>query len=164
MVPSESCQFHGHGGADLQAAGGSPAGLCPTCLWRARLCLTQQNSPRVGAELADRMRPVEGTGECPASMPAFPTLDRKVGWLGGCSGRLGSFYLEGALGKGMSPGVVGPATELYGGLGCLGNWYIHVREHVGLQRGGRGSWGASRSLVAVCVPTCVRVREAAGWP
>lgn len=91
-------------------------------------------------------------------------LGMKVGWLSGCLGRLGSVYLEGTRGKGVTPGVVRPATEFYGGLGCLGTF--HVREHVGLQRGGRGSWGAGRSSVAVCtyVRTCVRVRAAAGWP
>lgn len=89
--------------------------------------------PRVGTELADSIGPVERAGESPASMPAFQPIGRKVGWLIGYSERLGSFYLEGTLGKGVLPQVVGPETELYGGLGRLGNWYIHVTERAGLE-------------------------------
>lgn len=40
-------------------------------------------------------------------MPAFQPIGRKVGWLVGYSERLVSFYLEGTLGKGVSPRVVG---------------------------------------------------------
>lgn len=105
----------------VQFASGGPGFVSPSRI------------PKGWNRVGRRIGPVERAGESPASMPAFQPIGRKVGWLIGYSERLGSFYLEGTLGKGVSPQVVGPETELYGGLGRLGNWYIHVTERAGLE-------------------------------
>ena len=138
----------------FQASGAALLGPVQLVSEGQAFSLTQQNSPRVGRELADSMGPVEGAGWRPEPGPG--TLDPvgwKVGWHvepRGAGGRSAASAWRGPLEK-VSPVRLG--WELIGVV----NWDVWgldipkpSRGHSARRKGGRGRWGEARCCVYLC--------------